>query len=204
MKWLIGMPRSSSMALTRLFGPSAPLFKAASIFWYEPDVRLLAGIGENRSRGIERIDAVPLAGSRCRTIMMSASVPEWPIDDPYCSCSSGVRPWRVSLPISRMFSGMRPFESLAIVLLTWPPPTVSFSGVRSGAGRCRDVRRSRDARSRTRKPPRLSPGGRPPVGADEDASWPPAPRPDYNLEGTFEGAGVSAEGWTRCLGTVFT
>ena len=47
------------MALTRLSGPSEPLFRAASIFWYDP-TWLFAGMGENRSRGIDSIEAVCL------------------------------------------------------------------------------------------------------------------------------------------------
>ena len=77
-------------------------------------------MGANRSLGIDNKEAESVVGSTWRTIMMSARVPEYVSDDPNCSCSFAVRPWRVSFPMSRMFSGFKP----SVVRISAGPGTV--------------------------------------------------------------------------------
>src|SRR2546422_433258 len=67
----MGIPRLLVMALTRFSGPS---LRAASILPTGPDM-LCGGRGTNRSRGMDSREAVPLAGSRCSTIVTSLRAP---------------------------------------------------------------------------------------------------------------------------------
>jgi hypothetical protein len=97
-KWLIGIPRSSSMVLT---SSSGPWLSAASTLV----MLFVPGIGRNRSRGIDKIEAVFVRGSRWRSIVTSLRAPPTCEHDPNDEACWPLRAQREFDPTRRMFSG---------------------------------------------------------------------------------------------------
>ncbi len=94
------MPKVFSMVCTVAFGPAE---KAALILFcadsceFEGSPVMVTKV----SRGIDRVEAVPAAGSTWMILRVSDRAPVTPWGDPNCWASAAVSPWRLSEPMRR-------------------------------------------------------------------------------------------------------
>ncbi len=100
----MGIPKVFSMVLIRASGP---LPKAALIL-LGPERSVLGAIPESVtkvSRGMDRVEAVPAAGSTWTILMVTLRWPPALVAFPNCWASAAVSPARLSEPISSTLYG---------------------------------------------------------------------------------------------------